>query len=220
MIKIKNRIKKNYSQIPNDLIVDTTISSGALRVILYLYSKPDDWTIYNRDICRQLKISEKTLTNYWKILLSSKWLRRYKLQDKEGKFIGGGYCYEIGEFTVSDNSSESGKSSELTNTNSNKKERTNNKKEIYTSGFSNLWKFYNVGNKYKASQCYSKFLKAYKNDIDNSKKILIEILKKEKGKDNYHKHLTTILNNLTQDISGVYEEYKNIKEESTTKEWK
>jgi len=99
-----------------------------------------------------------------------------------------------------------------------KENKTINK--TYNSGFSNLWSFYNVGNKYKASQCYSKFLKEYKDDIDNSKKILIEILKKEKGKDNYHKHLTTILNNLIQDISGVYEEYKNIKEESTTKEWK
>jgi len=94
------------------------------------------------------------------------------------------------------------------------------KNKTYNSGFSNLWSFYSVGNKYKASQCYSKFLKVYKDDIDNSKRILVEILKKEKEKDDYRKHLTTILNNLIQDISGVYEEYKNIKKNNKPKEWK
>ena len=87
MNKLRNTLKKEYSQIPNELITDMTLPAGALRVILYLFTKPDDWSVYNKDICKQLEISEQTLTKYWKILLSSKWLRRELAAGKDGKLI-------------------------------------------------------------------------------------------------------------------------------------
>lgn len=127
MNTLKNELKAKYSQIPNELVTDLTISAGALRVILYLFTKPDDWNVYNADICKQLNISEKTLTKYWNELLSSKWLRREKKQSKDGKFTGG-YNYLIGNFTISEESSVSVKSGEHNNNIPTKKNLTNNKK--------------------------------------------------------------------------------------------
>ena len=114
MNKLRNTLKKEYSQIPNELITDMTLPAGALRVILYLFTKPDDWSVYNKDICKQLEISEQTLTKYWKILLASKWLRRELSAGKDGKLTGG-YIYRIGNFTVSIHSTEQVKSIELSN---------------------------------------------------------------------------------------------------------
>lgn len=124
MNTIRNSLKSYYSQIPNELIIDTTISPGALRVLLYLFTKPDNWNVYNKDICNQLNINEKTLTKYWKELLNSKWLRRERKQNKDGKFIGGNYFYRIGIFTVSDKMSDYDKSGGHSKNNSSKKQVT------------------------------------------------------------------------------------------------
>ena len=39
MNTLRNELKAKYSQIPNELITDLTLSSGALRVLLYLFTK-------------------------------------------------------------------------------------------------------------------------------------------------------------------------------------
>ena len=145
MNTLRNELKANYSQIPNELITDLTLSSGALRVLLYLFTKPDNWNVYNADICKQLDISEKTLTKYWNELLSSKWLRREKKQTKDGKFTGG-YSYLIGSFTISEESSESEESSDHSNNIPIQKKETN----ISYDDFYLLWN--NFANKNNLSK--------------------------------------------------------------------
>lgn len=115
MNTLRNELKRDFSQIPNELIIDTSISSGALRVILYLFTKDDNWNVYNGDICKQLDINEKTLTRYWKELLSSKWLKREKSIGEDGRFTGG-YVYHIGTFTISPLLSDMEKCTTLYNT--------------------------------------------------------------------------------------------------------
>lgn len=115
MNTLRNELKRDFSQIPNELIVDTTISSGALRVILYLFTKDDNWNVYNGDICKNLGINEKTLTKYWKELLSSMWLKREKSIGVDGKFTGG-YIYHIGTFSISPLLSDMEKSTTIYNT--------------------------------------------------------------------------------------------------------
>lgn len=115
MNTLRNELKRDFSQIPNELIIDTTISSGALRVILYLFTKDDNWNVYNGDICKNLQINEKTLAKYWKELLSSKWLRREKSIGNDGRFTGG-YIYHIGTFTISPNLSDMEKVVDIYNT--------------------------------------------------------------------------------------------------------
>ena len=100
MNTLRNELRRSYSQIPNELITDLSISAGALRVLLYLFTKPDDWSVYNADICKNLNIHSETLSKYWKELLASKWLQRTEKRDK-GLFVG--YEYSIGEFDHTDN---------------------------------------------------------------------------------------------------------------------
>jgi len=126
---LRNTLKKQYSQIPNELITDLSISSGELRVLLYLFTKPDDWSVYNKDICNQLGISEQTLTKYWKSLLKSKWLRREISSGSQGKFTGG-YIYHIGNFTVSIESTETVKSIEHSNNKPLNKDLTNTNTKV------------------------------------------------------------------------------------------
>ena len=125
MNTLRNELKEKYSQIPNDLITDLSLCHGSLRVLLYLFTKPDTWNVYNKDICKQLNISEQTLTKYWKKLLSSKWLRREQARDVNGH-LNGGYVYRIGNFTVSIQSTETVKSIDYSNNKPIKKKVTNN----------------------------------------------------------------------------------------------
>ena len=200
MNTIRNSLKRDYSQIPNELITDLSLSHGALRVLLYLFTKPDNWNVYNKDICKQLNISQNTLTKYWKELLSSKWLRRERKKDESGKFIGGNYFYEIGNFTVSPIFVETEETIEHSNNNSIKKEVTNNIK----SDFEQLWGMYDkkkdkkeAFNKYSSKSFQSK----YKHQEVHL--AITRYLKTVKDKQ-YQKHFKTFLNN----ISDWLEDYE------------
>jgi len=111
---IRNQLKREYSQIPNEIITDTTISAGAFRVLVYLFSKPDNWNIYNKDICKQLNITEQTLSKYWKQLLASQWLKRERNSPTHKE--PGGYTYEIVSLPISVKSMVTVKSIEHSNT--------------------------------------------------------------------------------------------------------
>jgi hypothetical protein len=80
---------KNFTVIPNELIADTEISTGAFKLYCYLASKPESWNINNKDITKQLKIGSKdTLAKYWRELNDAGWIEKSVEQDKSGKFTG------------------------------------------------------------------------------------------------------------------------------------
>lgn len=81
MSVIKNRLKNKFSQIPNEVVTDTRISNGAFRVIIYLFTKPDNWEVNNEDVMKSLKISkDHTISKYWKELLKSGWITRERTE--------------------------------------------------------------------------------------------------------------------------------------------
>lgn len=89
MTKIINSIRKCFTQIPNAIAVDLSISSGAVRVFLYMSGKPDDWQFNNRDIQNKLDIKRaETIANYWKELLDSGWITRQAKLTPNGKPSG------------------------------------------------------------------------------------------------------------------------------------
>ena len=152
MNTLKNQLKEKYSKIPNELIVDLSISAGALRVLIYLFTKPNNWIVYNKDIQKQLNISDKTLSKYWKELLKSKWLRRTKIPPTNGK-LAGGYSYQIGEFCISEESSEKEESYSLTKTKPINKELTSFSAEDAVS----MWnEFASTNNKSKVMKLTGK----------------------------------------------------------------
>jgi predicted transcriptional regulator len=96
---VKNRLKREFSQIPNAIITDLNISANALRVYLYLISKPDNWLINNSDVMKQLGIkTNNSIAKYWKELFNSGWVIRNKIKDEKGRFLG--YEYHLNDSPI------------------------------------------------------------------------------------------------------------------------
>lgn len=90
MHKLKNRLKRNFSQIPNQLILDHQLSHPAYRVATYLFMLPDNWEVNNRDIMKRFNIKTKdTMANYWREILASGWVTRERRRNDAGNIIGG-----------------------------------------------------------------------------------------------------------------------------------
>ena len=202
MNTLRNELKRDFSQIPNELITDLTLSAGALRVLLYLFTKPDEWNVYNLDICKRLDISEQTLTKYWKQLIKSGWLRREPSRNEKGHLTGG-YTYQIGNFTVSIQSTESGKSIDHSNNKPIKKKETN-KSEFHN---------FIISLKEQAS-IKSKVTKtkdgevAYKK-IANKQKLFNDYLEHQLQEKNFAKRITAFMEDYDFHISTSKKENDN-----------
>lgn len=100
MAVVKNKLKMDFSQIPNEVLVDNNLKDGAKILLLYLFSKPDDWQVMNNEIKKSLNIKQNsTIASYWKQLIENGWIKRYRRTDENGKFIGG-LVYELNETPI------------------------------------------------------------------------------------------------------------------------
>lgn len=80
-----NKLIDNYTQIPNELITDTSLSHGAVRVFLFLASKPSGWDFYSKNIKKNLNISnDHTIAKYLKELRENGWLLRSRNNKTKG----------------------------------------------------------------------------------------------------------------------------------------
>src|SRR4051812_17771995 len=94
---LKNRLIKKFSTIPNAIIIDKRISDRALRIYLYLISKPDGWQVYNADIMKNLDIkTAQTIADAWSSLIEAGWIDRVQQIAENGKF-NGGYDYSLND---------------------------------------------------------------------------------------------------------------------------
>ena len=206
MNTLRNELKEKYSQIPNELITDQNLCHGSLRVLLYLFTKPDEWNVYNKDIMKQLNISEKTLTKYWKILLSSKWLRREKKQNNNGKFEGG-YSYRIGNFTISEQITEQEQITEHSNN------KLINKKETNTKPYDSFIQFLKDKAKYKTKVTKTKQGEKLFKQIEDKKQLVKDYLLHQEEKGEYAVRITSYM----EDYETVYKQKE--KENSKFGEW-
>lgn len=92
MQKVKSVIKRptsNYSQIPNELIYDKRFNSNkqsamALRLLLYIFSKPDNWQFYRETVAEELGVSVPTLD---RMIREAKELGWLDIQHADGKAV-------------------------------------------------------------------------------------------------------------------------------------
>lgn len=91
---LRNELKSNFTQIPNQLLFDIRLSFGARILFCYLASKPDKWKILNQDIITNLQISSDSVAKYFKELLDAGWITREREIDTKGQYCGG-YDYTI-----------------------------------------------------------------------------------------------------------------------------
>lgn len=92
---LNNNILENISNIPKKLILDKNLSDTSLRLILYLFTKPENWEVNNTDVCNFLGITEQTLSKKWKELINSGYIKRKRKKSEDGKF-NGSFDYIIG----------------------------------------------------------------------------------------------------------------------------
>ena len=89
------RDKENpYVMINKHFIHDETISFKAKGILLYIFSRPDDWQIYETEIVKHAKDSRSSVRSGVAELLAAGYMFREKNREK-GKFKG--YDYEVYE---------------------------------------------------------------------------------------------------------------------------
>jgi len=84
---LKNELKDNFTIIPNDLIIDTSVSDRARFIFCLLASKPDDWVFYNKALAKELNYSVDTLRKYINELIRKGWLEKIEYPFKANDYI-------------------------------------------------------------------------------------------------------------------------------------
>jgi predicted transcriptional regulator len=85
MNKLNNKIKENFTIIPNDIIRNKNISDRARFIFCYMASMPDDWKFYQGAMAKELGYTKDTLRKYIDELLTTGYLHREQRRE-EGKF--------------------------------------------------------------------------------------------------------------------------------------
>lgn len=92
---LRNKLKDRFVQVPNALVTDTSVSTTARLVYVYLASKPDGWVVRNCDVKKAIGIKDDvTIAKVWKELISAGWLTRRKALPGAN---AGTYEYELWE---------------------------------------------------------------------------------------------------------------------------
>lgn len=66
---IKNKLKDNFTIIPNEIISDKNLSNNAFRLLVYLWSKPSDWEVNQKNIAKDFDVHINSV---------SKWIKELK----------------------------------------------------------------------------------------------------------------------------------------------
>lgn len=93
------KLKGNYTQFPNELILYNKLSISARFVLLYILSKPNNWKFSAEKIAKQLKLDKGTVGGYLKELEKCRLLKRVR-QRENGKFSGVEYIPSLDEIPV------------------------------------------------------------------------------------------------------------------------
>jgi DNA-binding transcriptional regulator GbsR (MarR family) len=90
MSNIQNRIIQQdvdpFTMVPNEIIMEPDLSNNAKIVWTYLRMRPHDWTFYNCEILKHIKISSKTLVKTFKELEEFGLIIRTQLRGSNGQF--------------------------------------------------------------------------------------------------------------------------------------
>ena len=85
MNKLNNKIKDNFTIIPNDIIQNKSLSDRARFLFCYMASMPDEWKFYQGVMAKELGYTKDTLRKYIEELLQTGYLNREQRRET-GKF--------------------------------------------------------------------------------------------------------------------------------------
>ena len=123
MNKLNNKIKDNFTIIPNDIIRNKSLSDRARFIFCYMASMPDDWKFYQGVMAKELGYTKDTLRKYIEELLETGYLNREQRREV-GKFDSYDYTLNFSPCTkntdtvkIRDGKNPLREKSSLTNTN-------------------------------------------------------------------------------------------------------
>lgn len=85
--QFKQHKKKNFTTVDNAFINDTKLSWKSKGILLYLFSRPDDWQVYIADLVNKAADGEKALRAGLKELETIGYLTRFVERDEKGRFV-------------------------------------------------------------------------------------------------------------------------------------
>ncbi len=138
MNKLNNKIKENFTTIPNSVIRNKTLSDRARFLFCYMASMPNDWQFYQSAMAKELGYTKDTLRKYMEELLTTGYLIREQRREK-GKFDSYDYtinfspCMENTD-TVKNGSGEIPKREKSTVTKKDFEQIKNNKNKDFDKG--------------------------------------------------------------------------------------
>ena len=90
MSNLQNRIIQQdqdpFTMVPNEIILEPELSNNAKIIWVYLRMRPVDWTFYNCEILKHVKISAKTLVRAFEELEEFGLITREQLRASNGQF--------------------------------------------------------------------------------------------------------------------------------------
>ena len=95
MGRIYNKIKRNFTIVPNEILLDKSVSAAAKTVYWYMCSKPEDWDFYLDNISHDLGINKETVRKYISQLCEAGWIIKGEQSNDNGIF--GNVEYEMCE---------------------------------------------------------------------------------------------------------------------------
>jgi len=86
LYQFKQHKRKSYTVVDNTFINDNNLSWKAKGILLYLFSRPDDWQVYIKDLINKAADGEKALRSGLKELEKFGYLTRFVERDEKGRF--------------------------------------------------------------------------------------------------------------------------------------
>jgi len=84
-----------FTMADNQYITDPNLTAKAKGILLYMLSRPDDWTFYMSEIKQHFSDGESAIRSGIKELIEAGYIERSMIQNEQGRFEG--YCYDIFE---------------------------------------------------------------------------------------------------------------------------
>ncbi len=91
---LRNHLNGKFTQLPNEMIEDLSISPMAYRIASYLFSRPDKWVVRRSDVMAKMGIKDThTFAKKLKELDNAGWCRKIRARKQDGTF--GDYEYHL-----------------------------------------------------------------------------------------------------------------------------
>lgn len=86
MPKVVNKCSRNFTTISNSILYDSNISFKAKGILIYMISRPDDWTFYENEIAKNGVDGVKSIRSGIKELIIRGYIKRQQVRRDKGYY--------------------------------------------------------------------------------------------------------------------------------------